>query len=216
MPYRNKTYGRRRRRRRPITYGQIGSKVYSDVLALKKLINVEYKSLTTALVVDPNGTGSTASMCPIPQGDDFDDRNGRKIRLKSVRIRGSIEAHASATNTRLRLVLVRDNNGSTTQPAITDLFATASVMQGGKNKLGDPQSNARFSVLWDQMFVVTTGNFNSLIHFDKYLELDSHVYFSGTGATDEGKGCLYLMAASNEGTNDPVLTADCQIKWIDN
>ncbi len=217
MPYRKPRYQRRRRRRKQnISYGDIGSKVYNDVLTLKKLINVEYKSLTQALDTTPDTTGNVHPMCAIAQGDDFDDRNGRKIRLKSIRLKGSIIAHASSVNSRTRLCLVRDNNGNTTAPAITDLFNTVLVFSENKNKIGDPQSNARFSVLWDELFITSLGNENSIVQFDKYLDLDSHCYFTGTATTDEGKGHLYLFTASNEATNVPAMTADAQVKWIDN
>ncbi len=196
-------------------YLNTASQALAVAYAVKKLVNVEYKSLTTPLTVDPNSTGAVKAMTAIGQGDDFNQRNGRKIRLKSIRVMGIMQKHASATTSVLRIMLVRDNSGTSTQPAITDLFADAATFATGANKKGDPQSNSRFSVLLDRLiFLDDVGSIQRQI--DWYSKTDFHVYFSGTGTTDEGKGAIYLFIASNEATNDPIVSVDCQIKWIDN
>ena len=196
-------------------YLDTAAKALTVAYAVKKLLNVEYKSLTTSFTVDPNSTGAVLHLTGMGQGDDFGERIGRKIRLKSINVQGSIVINASATATILRMMIVRDNNGTTTQPAITDLFASASVFATNLNKRGDPQSNSRFSVLMDK-FVQLDAVRQSQVKVKHYSQQDFHVYYSGTAATDEGKGALYLFIASNEATNDPVVSVDCQIKWIDN
>jgi len=196
-------------------YLSTATKALTVAYAVKKLINVEYKSLTTDFTVDPNTTGAVVTMTNIAQGDDFDARNGRKIRLKSIRVSGHISINASATELAVRMMIIRDNSGTTARPVITDLFTDVGTFAANLNKLGDPQSNSRFSILWDK-FVLLDAVFQSQKAVKWYKEEDFHVYFSGTGATDEGKGGVYLFIASNEATNDPVVSIDCQIKWIDN
>ncbi len=196
-------------------YLDTASKALTVAYAVKKLINVEYKSLTTDFTTDPSSAGAVVNMLAIAQGDDFSNRNGRKIRLKSIRVMGHVTLNASATASTLRMVLVRDNNGSTTQPAITDLFSDVGTFAANLNKLGDPQSNSRFSILMDRFMLLDSVN-SSQRTIEWYRQEDFHVFFSGTGATDEGKGAVYLFIASNEAANDPVVSVDCQVKWIDN
>ncbi len=52
--------------------------------------------------------------------------------------------------------------------------------------------------------------------FDKYFKINSHCFFTGAASTDEGKGSIWLIAISNEGTNVPDVTGEVIIKWIDN
>ncbi len=176
---------------------------------------MEFRTISTNLTADPNSTGAVLALTAIAQGDDIANRQGNKIRAKHLSVRGHIQINGSATTSHGRMLIIRDNNGSTAQPAITDLFLDASTMRVGKNKLGDPQSNSRFTILWDYTYTIDAINKNQV--FFKYsMELDHHIYFTDTAATDEGKGHLYLFTASNEATNDPVVSANCMIKFIDN
>ncbi len=56
----------------------------------------------------------------------------------------------------------------------------------------------------------------SQMHFKWSQSLDHHIFYTGTAATDEGKGNLYLFIASSEATNDPGVSVDCMVKYIDN
>ncbi len=176
---------------------------------------MEFRTITTALTSAPNSTGAVVALTAIAQGDDIANRQGNKVRAKHMSVRGHININASATSTHGRMIIIRDNNGSTSQPAITDLFTDASTMRIGKNKLGDPQSNSRFTILWDYTYTLDAVNKNQT-YFKYTQELDHHIYYTGTAATDEGKGHLYLFTVSSESTNDPVVSADCMVKFIDN
>lgn len=209
----------RRRRRRPSNNGGsylgTASKALAVAYAVKKLINVEYKSINTASPSDPNTTTVVTNLTAIAQGDDFGQRQGRKIRAKYLSYRGQVFQHPTATNSGLRLMIIRDNNGSTTQPTVFDLFNSQAAYFNNLNKIGDPQSNSRFSILYDKYIVFSDVGVTSA-HFNMSMSLDHHVFFTGTAATDEGKGAIYLLTASTEATNDPVLESDAQFKWIDN
>ncbi len=218
MPYRRR-YNRRRKRRgcpkpKAYTYGGMATKVAKDVMYLKSLLNIEYFSIGTAFTVDPNSSGAVLNLSAIAQGDDNNSRQGNKIRAKNLLCSGVITLHASATDSRVRLVIVRDNNGSTSQPAISDLWSTVASFFNNRPKLGTPQSNSRFSILMDKMVIVNSDTPTKSFNWSQ--SLDHHVYFTGTGATDEGKGHCYLMIASNEATNDPVVNATSRFYYIDN
>ncbi len=196
-------------------YLDTAAKALAVAYAVKKLINVEFHTLNTFLPVDPNTTGATKNMTAIAQGDDIANRQGDKIRLKYLSLSGTIKLHASATTSQVRLVLVRDNNGSTTQPAISDIWVSAAFFLDNKHKTGAPQVNSRFTILYDKFFLINSVG-NNQVAFNWSSSLDHHCYFTGTQGTDEGKGHIYCMIASNEATNDPIVTADIMVKWIDN
>ncbi len=183
--------------------------------AVKKLINVEYHSLITDFTVGPSTSGAVVNLSAVAQGDDLANRQGNKIRAKYLALSGTVEINASATASTLRMMIVRDNNGSTAQPTIPTLFTDVGTFSVGKQKLGDPQTNSRFSILWDKYLLLDAVN-SSQHHVSYSISLDHHQFFSGTGATDEGKGALYLFIASNEATNVPAVAIDSMFKFIDN
>ncbi len=207
---------RARRRKYPQQSGYLdtAAKALTVAYAVRKLINVEYQSLNVTLTSDPSSSGAVVNFTGVGQGDDRSNRQGNKIRAKYLKVSGIVRLHASATASNVRMMIVRDNNGSTTQPAITDLFGSVANFQNGMNKIGDPQTNSRFSILWDKKIVVNTNSPNK--YFEWSSSLDHHIFYSGTAPTDEGKGNCYLFIASNEATNDPIVSASSMFKFIDN
>ncbi len=203
-------------------YKQCGSMIARDAARalsmaryVKSLINVEYKSIRQAWTTDPNTTGDVISLSDIPGGTAFNQRTGRKVKLVSIQHKGSILLHASATNTFGRHVVVRDNLGDTTAPTIADLFGSATNMLNNLSRLDDPQTNSQFTVLYDKWYTLNS-NTQEQKQINSYKKTTFHVTFTGTAATDEGKGNVYLMSVSSESTNDPVVNVVTTIKYIDN
>ncbi len=219
MPFRKKSYAKKRPYKRSYKskgggYLDTAARALAVAYAVKKLINVEFHSINTNLPTDPNSSGSVTNLSPIAQGDDRVNRQGNKIRAKYLKVAGLVKLHASATVSNIRLMIVRDNNGSTTIPAITDLFGSVAIFEQGQNKIGDSQTNSRFSILWDHKMTINTENPQQ--YFEYSMELDHHIFFTGTAGTDEGKGHVYALLASNEATNDPIMTGNMMLKFIDN
>ncbi len=199
-----------------VKVAKLANKALDVAVMVKALVNVEYKSFTIALVTDPNSTGVVTHLTAIAQGSDFSNRIGRKIKLLSLSIRGNIAINGSATNSIYRLLILRDNSGTTTPPTIANLFTDTATFLNNKNKIGDPQSNSRFTVLSDTWYTINIGNENTRKKIQIYKKVNFHVNYSGTAATDEGKGCVYALQASSEASLDPIVTADVMIKYIDN
>jgi len=183
--------------------------------AVSKLVNVEYKSIRVTVPASPDNTPVVTPISAPAQGDDFDDRDGRKIKLFSYRVQGRVTMNASASGTIYRMVILRDNNGSTTRPVVTDVYPDAAAFNSGIMPNDDPQTNARFSILSDKRYLIANGG-REMANITIYRRLNSHAYFTGTGANDEGKGMLYMFTGSNEATNVPTVGADVVVKWIDN
>ncbi len=210
----------RRRPRRGVNYRRhlgIAAKALQVAYGVKRLLNVEYKSIIKDLDGAPNSTGSVTNLTSIGQGDTASSRDGNKIRAVSLKIKGNIAINGSANSSIYRLVILRDNNGSTTPPTIASLYTDASTFFNNKNKLGDPQTNSRFTILSDTWYKLnlTEGSATAL-PIDIYIKMNHHVFFTGAAGTDEGKGHIYALQASNEAANDPIVIADAMFKWIDN
>ena len=122
MVYRRGRYSKRGGRRR---YGRGGrgvawyNKKYSAgdmaALALRKvkyiagLINVEKKKTDIVVGMTPDSTSVEVEyLSDIAQGDTVGARNGNSILVKGLRLSGDMSIHASATNTIVRLMVIRD------------------------------------------------------------------------------------------------------------
>ncbi len=222
MPYKNrKTNYKKRRPQYSSNYNKAGryldtaSKALAVAYAVKKLVNVEYFNLITVFTTDPSASGAVVNLTAVGQGDDTTNRQGDKIRAKYLKVSGQVLLNSSATRTSLRMMIIRDNNGSTTQPAITDMFTDVPAFRNNRNKLGTPQVNSRFTVLWDKFLLLDAVSKNSA-QINWSTSLDHHIYYTGTASTDEGKGNCYLFIASSEATNDPEVAIDAMFKFIDN
>ncbi len=182
---------------------------------VKSLVNVEYKAIISTFAVDPNTTGAVQSLSGAAQGDDFTARNGRSIKPTSINIQGNVTLHASATASHLRLCVVRDRSGTTTQPAITDMFADVASFLDNRLKNQDTNTASRFDVIMDKMVYINSDRPEAKISFYRKLK-KGKTTFTGTAGSDEGRNMYYLFIASSEATNDPVLNCGCTIKFIDN
>ncbi len=203
-------------------YRRCAKMVHSDaalalkgVRQLKKLINVEYKSFQTVVDASPDTTGNVANLSAVAQGDDADDRDGNKIRPFSLQIKGNLIIHTSAVATTVRFMVVQDRSGTTTAPAITDMFASATVFAAGQPSLQTPQVNSRFKVISDNFYMLQ-DNGQQVRQVNIYRKLHGHTYYSGAAATDEGRNNYWLFTASNEATNVPLSSVRAVFKWIDN
>lgn len=219
MPRKRRSKRRSTRGFNPAGHGSgymgTAAKALSIAYGVKRLLNVEYKSKLSAPANTMTTTATITGLTLIAQGDDFGDRQGRKIRLVSLSVKGLVRADPTATQTRGRVMIIRDNNGSTIAPVIGDLFASQAAFYDGLHHLSDPQTNSRFSVLWDKQ-ILLSDNFVDMVPLNYYKQIDSHCFFTGTGAADEGKGSLWIIVASNHATTVPIATFDVVVKFLDN
>ena len=180
----------------------------------KKIPTVEWKSLTSSFPTDPFDTTAINSLSDIAAGDTLDDRSGEKVKAKSLRVKGNIEGHGSAATTIVWLMIIIDLMAAGSAPVIGDLFDSDAAFYSNRNKKGDPQVSSRFIVLWDKYFCLSnTGN--QRVAFDKYIPLRHNIVYTGTAATNRGKGAIYLLSGSSRNTNRPVMSADAMLKYTD-
>ncbi len=168
--------------------------------------NLEQNVHATAFTVDPNSSGAVVNLTAVLQGIDSNDRIGDSLNPSHIECRGIITLHASASDSRVRMMIVRDNFGTTTQPAITDMFTSVTQFAANKVSFGDVQSRARFTVIWDRYVLLDAGAHgltNTVVMKKKLAK--KPILYTGIQTTDEGQNNLYLFIASNEATNDPVV-----------
>jgi len=153
----------------------------------------------------------------IPPGTGSWNRVGRKVRLQSLRLRGTAIALSGLTATTsnqrfapLRMVVVWDKSPNGAQPVWSDIFGYTPQSGTEASTVLAPiryDNTDRFSILCDHMFEIADGTLGStggteadvLMYktFDKFIKLGGReTVFSGQSATqtiaDISTGALYV------------------------
>ncbi len=216
----NKKYTSRRGGRRRynnngnFTYGNVLDKVVKDVIRLKGLINTEFKTNDVSSTVAVPETGLVLLLNATIAGDDFDNRDGRQVRWKSIQYAINILQHATATQTITRVMIVIDK-----QPNAT-LMTIGELLTSGANNLDfrNLDNRKRFVILSDR--VVTQSDTNNLVNrLDFYQKMDMITIYDDSNAgtiADIESNALFLVAVSSEATNSPTLQIETRMRFIDN
>jgi len=152
-----------------------------------KFIDVD--SLGTSLV-----TGSVLLLNGIPQGTDYNERIGRKVMLKSLFIRFTINVNPGVLGVLapqgdvVRLMIVYDAQANGAAPAITDILATVNY-----DSPMNLNNRDRFKVLHDKFHTMWAYNYssgttiiagNAIPKFSqKYIKLNHEEVFGGVANT---------------------------------
>lgn len=153
--------------------------------------NNELKFLDTTLSVAPMAAAGAVSvnLNVVPQGDTESMRNGRKIVIKSIWLRGALEltpgaAAVGASADFYRLILVQDKQANGQTFAVTDYLATAGVLS--HRNLANTN---RFVNLWEMygpltsQSGVTGASGNAGKSINKYHKCNIPIEFDATAIT---------------------------------
>lgn len=196
------------------TWGSVkylAKKAYNGVQFVKGLINVEKHFHDTGITTSPSTSGYVLPLNDIENGDAQGNRTGNSILAKHITVRGSVALGNSATASRIRMVLVQDIQAiDGANPTVTDILQTASVDSFMKMENTD-----RFFTLMDETYeVCNTGERIRDIY--RYIPLNFHIKFSGTGSGYWDMNSLFLLVISNEPTNLPYFNVNTRLAFYDN
>ncbi len=165
----------------------------------------------------PDTTAVVQNVSFLTQGDDVDDRHGRKVHAVHVSIQGNILKNTAAPNHKIRFLLFRDNLGTTTAPTLGDLFVDQNDFFENQHRLINEQPMKRFTILWDK-YIVMNESFDGntpVVAFKFSKKLNFNILYTGTSSSDEGKNSLWFMSGANEATNVPSVNGDIVFKYTD-
>lgn len=193
--------------------GYMAWKVANKVV--KKYVNVEKGHHTTGTSSSPDSAGTVIGLTLIDQGDDYNKRTGRQIKVTSLALRFIVNQHASATETQTRIMLVRDREQDGVIPTVTG--ATGVLSSANVQAFPYYDNMRRFTILYDK--VITHSSNGSQSTFRKYYKkMALKVRYDGTTASQahQKENNLYLLLISNEATNTPTVNWESKIRYIDN
>lgn len=190
LKFRGRRRGRRRRRRGP----------------------KREQKYVTINVTSNNDTPTATLLTEINQGTTNITRIGRTIYPKSIQMKGTIAINASATSTRVRVVVVRDRMNTGTAPTFSNIFNSATALVSLRNH--QPQFMSRFTILYDNLIALDVNNDDQVV-MNWYKYLKGRIIFQGVNGTDEGIGSIWVFTYGSEVTNDPIIDLKFRIRFTD-
>ncbi len=187
--------------------------LWKDVMYLKSIVNVEFKIIDAAVSSAVAEAGSIQNLCLVAQGDDFNTRDGRRIKLQHIDVRCQVVQHATATNTTLRYIIFRTKNDQAAVPAVTDVLNNVDPLSHYEKS----NNQHSFTVLLDRTIYLSDSS-QTIKSLNFRRKLQTHVDYSGTGTTEAntGRGALYMLLIADEATNTPTVSGDVRVKFTDN
>ncbi len=187
-----------------------------QVYQLKGMINVEYKNKYTQLTASATGdTPAFFSLVNMIKGDDDNLRQGNQIRVKLIYLNALIKIHASATDTTLRYLILLDkqcNGVNTTAPELFQDNTVSDIMVSPLN----PDNKFRFKILYNKL--VRLSPTIPSVQLKKYIKVDYIIRYDGNAGTtaDITSNNILVLLFSDEVTNDPTVTHNVRMSYIDN
>lgn len=226
MPYRN-TRPRQRRRQTSWQKGAYAGKrqrkryarapfsaIQRDVAYLKNLINVEFKAVDTAGTTNASDTGTRLLLNGVATGDDYNDRDGRQLRFKSLQSSLTITKNASATNTQFRALWVIDKQPNQVALTVADVLDIS--VAPPHDAFRNLDERKRFVILRDVTRTLTADRPEANVRL--YRRMDMKTVYDGptNGVADITTNSLYLILLSDETTQQPAVQYNNRLRFIDN
>lgn len=226
MPYRRRYRPAVRRRRYPRgyprrapTYGQIGRKVYSDVMWLKKKIqklNVEVKhhDVSTGASIPGHATGlNPVSLTAIAQGDTSETRDGNSIKCVGLDLRFLLKQNATtATDQQLRITVVKLKRAGIASLTSEEIFETPASSPMAYRNI---DKSYPIQVLRD-MFVKLNTDDNDLKTVKMHIPLKHHIKYDDNTSTSDQYGGIGFIIWSSEFSFPGTYTVLSRLRYVDN
>lgn len=173
-----------------------------------------------------DGTGTVSAhnaLAPILvngvlQGNDYNQRIGRRINVKSIFIRCKVNGSTglTVTKTPIRVMLIWDMQCNGATPALSDIFSfTGAGITLAMQKLDNRE---RFRIVMDKVRTCVRDTFTDIIYIKKYMRQNMIVTCSGTSATvgSIATGGLFLILLSDYTLPDAVnIDYNVRTRFID-
>ena len=178
---------------------------------VKYYLNPEYKYLEAVNTITPVSTGTVQPLATISQGNGQTNRDGNSIKVTSLLIRATLTRNASATATKVRIIIFSDTSSNGATPALADVLQTAN-QDSPINRV----NGARFTIIKDKSYILDSDQPMAQMYI--YKKMQHHVHYLTTDNTvaSQGQGFIYLLAISSEATNAPQIAYNSRMRFLDN
>ncbi len=183
--------------------------------AITNRAEMKYYTFTPASAVTSSATGTVFNLTrDLIEGDNIEQRTGRKIQQMWSSLRLSAILPAAAVAGTIRFIWVTDNYNTGTLPSVTEILDSATVTSHLALSAVVPP---RFTVVADHTYSMVVGGMNQHISPILVDKKKNDVFYNGSTAvnTANGHGAQFLLAITDLALNQPIFTADYALKYLD-
>ncbi len=194
-------------------YGKAGWQLNKDVSMLKGLINVEFKVNEIVATSVVTTTPLIAVINSLATGDQFNTRDGRVVRWKSIQIALELTMHTTPINDAVRIMVVIDKQPNELILVISDLINAVTMVA-----MRNLDQRKRFIILRDDVVVLSVGKGTNEI-WKYYKKIDMKAIYDDSDAgsiADMTTNALYLILFGTEATNGTTVSRVTRMRFIDN
>lgn len=232
--YYKKAYGKKRYTKKAKPQGSwlktvkdvasVASTALTVAKGVAAIVNAEHKFIETELpyfnVDNTNWIAGSFNLCA--EGDDYNQRNGRSLKAKNLRVRFSVIGQTNFNAGIGRLVIVRDAGAQGSIVAGSEIFSNPSNADNRVFAMRNVQGAAfkRYQILKDMTFQLDTSNRRiSTVEFT--IPINRHCYYIGTTAnpTDLGSGAIsyyFTSQGSTAGLTGLKIQLLARLYYVDN
>lgn len=179
---------------------------------IKTTINPEVKMATSTVSTTITEAGAVGSIVDIAEGDDYNQRTGRQILMKSLEFRNIIYCNALGVRQSVRFMLIADKGYTGIAPVIADVLESAPYVYS--LRASSPQNLNRFTVLFDKLVDVDITA-DQIQHYRKLKRFNRKMVFDGTLSTSPNSGAIFALYVSDVTANPPTLNSMMRIRFTD-
>jgi len=200
--------GYTRSRKKPSQY----SRIHNRINRIEQGKNKELNTLDTIANQTIPSTGHFIPLSELAEGTDFDERIGNTIQPRHLTIKGDMTWHATATHTRLRMIIFKDKDNHGAYPTVAQILK--SVVW---HAFPEVNARKRFKVYRDSTFELNSTQpaifFKDFIKFGKKTRIE----YSNTTAAEasNGKNALFALFISSEATYEPTVQFGERLRFVD-
>lgn len=191
-------------------------KALKEAKSIRKLISPEFKTVEAAVTTTYGNAWSLNLINGVSRGDDYDDRDGRQIKVKSIQCSFNVVRNASATvDQMVRIIVFIWRSPDGTAPTIDDVLEPGATAMVRLRSLND-RKNTR--ILYDKVVNLSTGNMtNVVLRYYKRIELTT-IFNENTAGNigDIDTNAIYVAIVSSDNTNQPTVNWTSRVRFIDN
>lgn len=214
-------------------------KVWSTIKNIWGHLNVEYKHHDMTGSGTMNTTPFFIDLTPIPAGItgstsagiDVGYRDGDKIRMKTLQLKGMVQGVSTNTHTINMMLVKHYDNFQTgpsalgytgTGPKFSEIYDTNTGNGNYRCMLRKNENVKQYKILASRQMTISGAEdeFNERtfnVYFKFKRRAGSYVEWEGTGSNDPSNGKIYFISWSESQTGtSPTITWSSRVTYIDN
>jgi hypothetical protein len=163
-----------------------------------------------------SATGATIQcICQIPQGTDYNNREGLSIKARNLLLNIYSRANLTAGTNFLRIIIFQDLENRGVAPTVADVFESTTTALNSVSPYNHILAE-RFRIMLDEHVTLIFGQQAYFARF--VMPIDNHILFQTAAGSvpAQYEGSLYIFLIDSEAVNQSSTTYYTRLTFVDN